>query len=132
MGILTSGANADEKENFSPASSFIELVEYDPENRTMDITFRSGSKIRYVDVFQNTFLSFKQSPTHSAFYARAIKGNLQSVKIISNDIGTQKASPLKTITKEQPLDTGLRKQIARTERIAGTVARAFGESAAAA
>lgn len=126
MGILTSGSNAEkQKDTFSPASSFIELVEYDSKNRTMDITFHKGSKIRYINVFPSTYQTFKQSPTHSAYYARAIKGNLQSVKIIESDIGTEKSEPLKTINKEQPLDRGLKQQQAREQRINGTIARAL-------
>jgi hypothetical protein len=127
MGLLTTKKTDTKKDIFAPASSFIEKVEYDPDGKTMDIHFHSGSKIRYIEVYPATFQSFKASPTHSAFYARAIKGNLQSVKIIDNSIGTQKSEPLKTIKKEEPLDTGFREQEARRKRIAGTVARAFAD-----
>lgn len=118
-----SGTNKLDK--FSPASTFISLVEYNPKERTMDITFHSGSKIRYIDVSPTTFMSFKQSPTHSAYYARAIKGNVQSVKLVDNAIGYNKSTPLKKDREEQALDKGLRHQIARIKRIDGTVNRAF-------
>lgn len=114
-----------EKDTFAPSSTFIETVIYDPEAKSMDITFRSGSKVRYVDVNPSTFLTFKQSPTHSAFYARAIKGNLQSVKIVDNSIGTQSSTPLKHVQRTDKLNAGLKREQARNERIYGTVDRAI-------
>jgi hypothetical protein len=122
MAILTTSAlDINEKEKFSPASSFMESIEYDPKEKTMDISFKSGTKIRYVGVYSSTYLSFKQSPTHDSYYARGIKGNLQSVKIIDNSIGTNKSEPLKKTKREGKLNVGLRAD----DRIAGTVARAF-------
>lgn len=126
MGILTTNrSRKSDNDKFSPSSTFLEVIEYDEQNKTMDITFKSGSKIRYVEVYPSTFMAFKQSPTHSAFYARAIKGNLQSVKIVDNSIGTQKSTPLKRVQREEPLDRGLERQISRRDRIAGTVERAL-------
>ncbi len=126
MGIVaTGGVATDKKESFSPASSFIELVEYDPTQNAMEITFKSGSKFRYFRVFPTTFLSFKQSPTHDAFYTHAIKGNLMSAKLVDKSIGRKISAPLNHKPKEHALDTGLKSQQARNERIRGTVARAL-------
>lgn len=123
--VATGSAKLAKLEKFSPASTFIELVEYDPGAHTMDLTFKTGTKIRYLDVSPTTFLSFKQSPTFDSYYARAVKGNLQSVKLIDRGIGRTKSAPLDRVKKEHSLDAGLRKQEARSKRIAGTVARAF-------
>lgn len=123
--VATGSAKLGKSEKFSPASKFIELVEYDPVANTMDLTFKSGTKYRYLEVYPTTFLSFKQSPTFDSFYARAIKGNVQSVKLIDKGIGREKSEPLKKNTDRRTLDAGLRKQQAHEQRIAGTVARAF-------
>lgn len=128
MGILTGTIGADGVDKFTPASTFIEVVEYDPKAKTMDITFRSGTKTRYIDVYPTTYLAFKMSPTHSAFYTRAIKKNLQSIQIVSGGIGTQKSEPLKKITRSQTLDTGLKHQQARQQKVIGTVARAINDA----
>lgn len=126
MGIVATGVQKVGKpEKFAPASKFIETVEYDPKGSTMDITFKSGSKYRYLDVSPVTFLSFKSSPTFDSYYSRAVKGNLQSVKLVDAGIGREKSAPLKKIKEVNFLDTGLRKQLARRNSIAGTVARAF-------
>jgi hypothetical protein len=126
MGIVaTGGVDLSKPEKFSPGSKFIELVEYNPKDNTMDLTFRSGSKRRYLQVFPTTFLSFKQSPTIDAFYARAIKGNLMSVSLVDKNIGRKESTPLKPVKKERTLDPGLKSQQSRNERIAGTIARAF-------
>lgn len=126
MAIIATGAvKADKPEKLAPASKFIGEIAYDPKERTMDITFKSGTKVRYLDVSPVTFLSFKQSPTIDSYYSRAIKGNLESVKLVDAGIGRQKSAPLKKITEVNNLDTGLRKQQTRKDRIAGTVARAF-------
>lgn len=125
-GIATGGVtNQGKGDKFSPASSFLELVEYDPSDLTMDITFKSGAKHRYFRVYPSTFLSFKQSPTHDSYYARAIKGNLMSAKLVDASIGRNTSTPLKTVKKEHTLDAGLRKQQSTNDRIAGTVARAI-------
>jgi hypothetical protein len=130
VAILTSGNRGlGEKDSFSPASSFIELVEFDENGKTMDITFRSGSKIRYVNVYPSTFLSFKKSPTHSAYYARAVKGNLMSAKIVDQGIGRKDSMPMQKMKKENLLDAGLAKHLARRAKITGTVTRALNAAA---
>lgn len=130
MGLIATNAKSKEgKEKFSPASTFMELIEYDEDAQTMDITFKSGTKIRYIEVYPSTFLSFKQSPTHNSYYARAIKGNLQSVKIVDNSIGTQKSTPFKKVTREEDLDSGLKSQQSKRKRTIGTVERALNAAA---
>lgn len=105
------------KETFSPRSSFIELVDYDARASAMDIHFKSGSVKRYLNCFPATFLSFKQSPTHDAYYSKLIKGRMASVTIKSANIGRQRSHPLKALTKRRSLNAGVK-------WIAGTVARA--------
>jgi len=119
MGTVATGAiNLTKPEKFAPASKFIGEIEYDPKNETMDITFKSGSKYRYLDVSPMTFLSFKSSPTQDSYYARAIKGNIQSVKLIDQGIGREKSTPLDKVHDRRTLDQGLKK-------MEGTVARAY-------
>lgn len=126
MGSIATGVETLRKaEKFSPDSKFIELVEYNPKEKTMDITFRSGTRVRYLSVNLNTYLSFKTSPTIDSFYARAIKGNIQSVKLVDQGIGRQKSEPLKKVHDRRTLDAGLAKQQTREQRTHGTVARAF-------
>lgn len=128
--ILTGNESSKAKEKFAPASSFLETVEYDSDARTMDITFKSGTKHRYFMVYPATFAAFKQSPSHSVYYAKAIKGNLVSSKVISNDIGEKTASPLKRRTvKENHLGRGLKEQRIRKQRAFGTAHRAFSNAA---
>lgn len=125
--VATGSASLAKREKFAPASKFIAAVEYDPVAKTMDVMFKSGTKTRYLEVYPTTYLSFKQSPTFDSFYARAIKGNLQSVKLIDGGIGTQKSSPLKKVHDRRTLDAGIRKQ----QRTIGTVNRAFESTATA-
>ncbi len=123
--IATDSAKLGPSEKFSPGSKFIGVVEYRADAKTMDITFKTGTKIRYLDVDRVTFLSFKQSPTFDSYYSRAIKGNLQSTKLVDQGIGRQKSAPLQTIKEDKDLNAGLKKQEARQEKIYGTVDRAF-------
>jgi hypothetical protein len=126
MGTLAaSKTDSGEKDKFSPASKFIELVEYDPKTMQMDVTFKSGSKHKYFLIYPSTFLSFKKSPSHDAFFSRALKGTAMSIKIIDANIGRKESAPLKKVKKEHHLDRGIRDQNARNKWIAGTVARAF-------
>lgn len=108
-------------DQFSPKSSFLENVKYDRKANALDITFKSGSMRRYLSVSPSTFETFKQSPDHSSFYARAIKGNLSSVPVYEKTIGRNKSEPLKKVYDRRTLDAGIKRQ-----RTAGTVNRAFG------
>jgi hypothetical protein len=125
--ILAGIGNATKQEKFSPASTFISVIEYDPKEKTLDITFHSGSRFRYLQVDPTTYLSFKQSPTIDSYYSRAIKGNLQSVKLIDAGIGRDKSAPLKKVKEERTLNAGIKREQNRDKRIAGTVARAYAD-----
>ncbi len=115
-------------EKFAPQSKFMSEIAYNPKDNSMDITFHSGTKIHYIQVTPTTFLSFKSSPTHDAYYSRAIKGNLPSSKIIDKSIGRNKSAPLKEVNA---LDRGLGKKTGLlnngpgTKPVYGTVNRAF-------
>lgn len=104
-------------DEFSPRSSFMEHVKYDRKANALDITFKSGSIHRYLFCFPATFETFRQSPDHSSFYSRAIKGRLMSVPIVKKTIGRETHHPLKTHHQRRNLDAGLK-------RISGTVAHA--------
>ncbi len=130
MGMIAGAHNlTTAKERFAPASSFLETVEYDPLQRTMDITFKTGAKHRYFQIYPSTFLAFKQSPSHSTYYARAIKGNLAGSKIISADIGRKDSTPLKHDAREHHLDRGIKEQRTRKQEQFGTAHRAFSNAA---
>lgn len=124
-GVFTGTFDKKKPEKISPASTFISTIEYNPQENTMDITFKSGTKMRYLEVSPVTYLSFKQSPNLDSFYARAIKGNLSSVKLVDASIGREKSAPLDQIKKDKKLNEGIKRQQNRNERIAGTVNRAF-------
>lgn len=121
MAILPR-TNSGEKDpdQFSPKSSFLENVKYDRKANALDITFKSGSLRRYLSCSPATFESFKSSPDHSSFYARALKGRLASVPIVEKTIGRLKTEPLKKVYDRRTLDDGIKR------KPAGTVARAFG------
>ena len=105
------------KDQFSPRSSFLELVEYDSKAYTLDIHFKSGSQYRYLFDFPASYTTFKESPTHDAYFSKAIRGKYLSVPIKSHKIGRQEHTPLKAIQKRRTLKNG-------NQWIAGTVARA--------
>lgn len=109
---------ASNKEKFSPASKFMSLVEYDPKSMVMDIHFMSGTHKRYLQCFPATFQTFKESPTHDAYFSKVIRGRLMSVTILDAGIGRQKKSPLQAVKQRRTLEHGLNKWQA------GTVARA--------
>lgn len=120
MAALPGTAEQDPKlDEFTPRSSFIEHVKYDRKANTLDIHFKSGQVHRYLFCFPATFETFRQSPDHSSFYARAIKGKLMSVPIIKKDIGKQRSHALHQHSQRRTLDAGI-------NRVHGTVARAFG------
>lgn len=104
-------------DEFTPRSSFMEHVKYDRKSNTLDITFKSGSVRRHLFCFPATFDSFRQSPDHSSFYARAIKGKLMSVPIVQHTVGKERSHALKIHRHRRTLDRGIK-------RHAGTVARA--------
>lgn len=117
MATLPNAGGGDPKlDEFAPKSSFMENVKYDRKANTLDITFKSGSIHRYLFCFPATFETFRQSPDHSSFYARAIKGKLMSVPIQKHTIGREKSHALKAFKQRRTLDAGIK-------RIAGTVAR---------
>ena len=101
----------------------MELVTYDAKSCTMDVTFKSGSVYRYLFVFPATFETFRQSPTHDAYYARAVKGRLASIPVRKHSHGREEKTPLKAKTQRGSLDRGI---AGIKRRIDGTAGRAFG------
>jgi len=91
--------------SFTPKSSFIELASYDAAANVMTLTFKTGSQYKYLNVGLSTWLSFKQSPDHSSYYSRAIKGNLSSIPVTRKVIGKKTDSPLHKIKQERTLTT---------------------------
>src|ERR1700719_3328488 len=82
-------------DSFVPKSSFLLKCEYDETQRQMTLTFKTGGQYKYFYVFPATWMSFKQSPNHSSYYSRAIKGKLMSVPVQKHNIGRQHSTPLK-------------------------------------
>jgi len=124
MASLPRVATAPETDKFTPRSRFIELVTFDRQSNTMDITFKSGSVRKYLYCFPSTFETFKQSPTHDAYYSRGIRGRLTSVAIREHTIGRAVKTPLKQPKQRKTLDEG-RKDYAGKKWIAGTLNRTF-------
>ena len=125
------------KDQFSPKSSFLTLAEYDNDSRLMTVTFKNGTSYHYLNVFSTNWLSFKQSPDHSSFYSRGIKGKMISVPIAKKSIGQPKSTALKHQRQRRTLDAGVKKQVTQQEnklngnaskrpRVPGNTPRAFG------
>src|ERR1019366_8231149 len=119
-------------DSFTPKSSFIEKAEYDEQARSMTVTFKTGSQTKYMYVFPSTWLSFKQSPDHSSYYSKAIKGKLMSINIIKHNVGKPHSTPLKQHRQKRSLTDGsiaskrnIHTAGTGSTRTAGTVARAF-------
>ena len=106
------------KDRFTPSSKFMALVEYDSATHTLDIHFHSGTHKRYLYCFPATYLTFKESPTHDAFFSKILKGRLLSVTIKNASIGRQIKSPLKAVRQRRHMEHGTVKWQS------GTVARA--------
>src|SRR5580704_2809976 len=91
-------------DSFVPKSSFIEKCEYDEAQYQMTVTFKGGkNQTKYLYVYPATWLSFKQSPDHSSFYSKAIKGKLLSVNVIKHTLGKRRDEPLKQHKIDRPL-----------------------------
>lgn len=90
-------------DSFVPKSSFLEKVDYDETQYQMTVTFKGGkNQSKYLFVYPATWLSFKQSPDHSSFYSKAIKGKLLSVNIVKHTLGKHKNEPLKEAKIHRP------------------------------
>jgi KTSC domain len=96
-------------DSFVPNSSYLALVEYSEADKRMTITFKTGAQHVYLFVYKPTFDSFKTSPSHGVFYAKAIRGKLKSVPIIGKKIGLKKSTPLHKLKIERGLQNGQRK-----------------------
>lgn len=111
------------KEKFEPKSSFIESAEYDKVSEVMTLTFKNGTQYNYTQVGLATWKSFQQSPDHSSYYSRAIKGRLTSVPIKRNTVGKKLKTPLNKETLIKPsvkgatngsmLNAGLQRKLKR-------------------
>ena len=93
-------------DSFVPQSSYLAKAEYDDSQRQMTITFKTGTQTRYLYVFPATWLSFKQSPDHSSYYSRAVKGKLMAVPLQKHTIGHQRSTPLKQHKLKRGLENG--------------------------
>lgn len=112
------------KEKFEPKSSFIESAEYDKGSEVMTLTFKNGTQYNYTQVGLATWKSFQQSPDHSSYYSRAIKGRLTSVPIKRAVVGNKVKTPLnqskhvvnpsvKGVTNGSMLNAGLQRKLKR-------------------
>lgn len=124
MASIAQNKTSKQHDGFSPSSSFIELVEYDAKNQSMKITFTSGTVKQYQNVGQSAYLSFKQSPTHDAYFNKMIRGKLPSSTIVDASIGKKVTSPLHKNKRQGKLDNGLSRQ-GLNATLSGTVNRAL-------
>src|ERR1700689_2435238 len=82
------------EDKFTPSSSFLELAQYDAEQYVMTLTFKTGSSYRYLWVFPTIWQSFKESPSHSSYYTKMIKGKLLNVAVKKSNTGRVESTPL--------------------------------------
>jgi hypothetical protein len=129
MATVLGAQTALEKIRFSPASKFIELVEYTPSNTSLgilDVTFKNGTVIRAPWCFKLTFESWRESPTHDAYFSKAIKGRMLFVTLRRHTHGKQISSPLQKAKQRRHLESGLKREHIGHQPFAqlGTVDRA--------
>jgi hypothetical protein len=105
-------------EKFTPSSSFLELAEYDTQAYAMTLTFKNGNSYKYLWVFPTVWQTFKESPNHSSYYSKMIKGKLLNVPIKRNNIEHKHSTPLHKQHKARTLDNG------RSQRRASVVGNA--------
>jgi len=59
-------------------SSAIRSMGYDPESRTLEVEFQSGSVYDYFGVSSRLWKSFQGAPSKGSFFAREIRGRFPS------------------------------------------------------
>jgi len=92
-----------ESDKFTPNSSYLELVQYNEQSKSLTVTFKDGNQRRYNDISKSTYLSFKEAKSHGVYYSRLIKGSGASTSIVSHNIGTRRLTqPLNKQPKEKP------------------------------
>jgi hypothetical protein len=72
----------------------------------MDVTFKTGSQIRYMFVYKPEFEAFKLSNNHSKHYATNVKGKKLSINLIGHKIGLKKSTPLQASKLKRSLKNG--------------------------
>lgn len=98
--ILKSNQN-NESEKFVPNSSYLELVQYNEQTKSLTISFKDGNQRRYSDISKSTYLSFKEAKSHGVYYSRLIKGSSGSVAVQSHNVGTRRSTqPFKSLNKQ--------------------------------
>src|ERR1700719_1828491 len=107
MSLIQSNIT-DSIDKFTPSSSFLELAEYDKKSYSMTLTFKNGNQYKYLWVFPTVWATFKQSPDHSSYYSRAIKGKLLAVALKKSNTGQMKSTPLHKHQTKRGLNNGKR------------------------
>ena len=75
-------------------SSYLEHIEYDPQNLQMTVTMKSGAQYLYFYVYPNIMSGFIEAPSKGEYYAKVVRGQHQATRIINKNVG--KASKKKT------------------------------------
>ena len=65
----------------SVSSSSVASVGYDPETRTMEIEFHSGSVYEYQEVPPEVFQALMEAPSKGRFFANEIRGQYPSSRV---------------------------------------------------
>ncbi len=72
-------------DSFSPQSSNIEQVTYDPAMRDMTVKFKSGGEYVHHNVGSQDFAAFKAADSAGGHYHRHIKGRFRFTKLAGKD-----------------------------------------------
>lgn len=92
-------------DEFVPRSTFLESAKWDRKSQVMILTFKTGSQYQYQSISESIWLSFKQSPDHSSYYSRGLKGRSVSVPIAKKVVGIKKSTPLQQNKLNRSLST---------------------------
>jgi hypothetical protein len=80
-------------------SSFLQHVSYDPSAFQMTVTMKNGAQYLYFMVYPTIMEQWIQAQSKGEFYTKVVKGQHQSTRIISKNIGKKVSH---TGKKERP------------------------------
>lgn len=73
-------------------SSFLQKTKYDPSSQQLTVTMKTGAEYVYSGIDPSTFQEFQQSKSKGSFYARVIKGQGDSTRLIDKNVGPSRIS----------------------------------------
>ena len=71
-------------------SSFLMHVAYEAASFQMTVTMKNGAQYVYFMVYPNTYEDWTQAKNKGEFYAKSIKGQHQSTRVVNKSIGKKK------------------------------------------